>query len=47
MRIQKVKYEGLPMIYFACERYGHNSNTCKKADAEKNYDNVAQPPSDV
>ncbi|XP_024035663.1 uncharacterized protein LOC112096450 [Citrus clementina] len=46
-RIQKVEYEGLPVICFACGRYGHNSNNCKISAAERNSDNVAQPPAGV
>ncbi|KAK9213798.1 hypothetical protein WN944_005783 [Citrus x changshan-huyou] len=46
-RIQKVEYEGLPVICFACGRYGHNSNNYKSSAAERNSDNVAQPPAGV
>ncbi|KAH9782115.1 DUF4283 domain-containing protein [Citrus sinensis] len=46
-RIQKVEYEGLPVICFACGRYSHNSSNCKISAAERNSDNVAQPPAGV
>ncbi|XP_024038345.1 uncharacterized protein LOC112097376 [Citrus clementina] len=40
---QKVEYEGLPVIYFKCGRYGHNSNNCKKAGTSTTSGNVGQP----
>ncbi|XP_052287236.1 uncharacterized protein LOC127898791 [Citrus sinensis] len=46
-RIQKVEYEGLPVICFACGRYGRNSINCKISAAERNSDNIAQPPAGV
>ena len=42
-----VEYGGLHVICFACGRYNHNSNNCKISAAERNSDNVAQPPSGV
>ena len=45
--MQKVEYEGLPVICFACGRYGHNSNNCKISAAERNSDNFAHSPSGV
>ena len=38
-----MEYEGLPVICFTCGRYGHNSNTCKEADAAKEAENPPQP----
>lgn len=34
-KVQKVEYEGLPVICFSCGRYGHNSNGCKVSGTEK------------
>ncbi|XP_015386679.1 uncharacterized protein LOC107177421 [Citrus sinensis] len=42
-KAQKVEYEGLPVIYFKCGRYGHNSNNCKKAGTSTTSGNVGQP----
>lgn len=46
-RIQKVEYEGLPVICFACGRYGHSSHTCQKPAIEKNSETIVQHPPDV
>lgn len=27
-RIQRVKYEALPMVWFECGRFGHNRDNC-------------------
>lgn len=45
-KVQKVEYEGLPVICFTCGRYGHNSNGCKESGTEKHYEDVAQPQHD-
>ena len=29
-RVQKIEYEGLPVICFKCGRYGHNSGDCSE-----------------
>lgn len=42
-KVQKVEYEGLPVICFMCGRYGHNSNTCKEAGAANEAENAPQP----
>ena len=41
-KIQKVEYEGLPVICFKCGRYGHNSNTCKEAGVTNEGENPPQ-----
>lgn len=46
-KIQKVEYEGLPVICFTCGRYRHNNNTCKEFGTAKNSENVVQPQPDV
>lgn len=45
-KVQKVEYEGLPVICFTCGRYGHNSNGCKVSGTEKQYEDAAQPQHD-
>ena len=42
-KVQKVEYEGLPVICFTCERYGHNSNMCKEADTVNDAEKAPQP----
>lgn len=40
-KVQKVEYEGLPVICFTCGWYGHNNNGCKDSGTEKQYEGVA------
>ncbi|KAK9204200.1 hypothetical protein WN943_014458 [Citrus x changshan-huyou] len=40
--VQKAEYEGLPVIYFKCGRYGHNSSNCKEVGTSTNFGNVGQ-----
>lgn len=42
-KIQKVEYEGLPVICFTCGRYGHSSNSCKDSSSVNNPGEDAQP----
>ncbi|KAK9200137.1 hypothetical protein WN944_015333 [Citrus x changshan-huyou] len=35
-RVQKIEYEGLPVICFKCGRYGHHSETCSSNTNEGN-----------
>ena len=42
-KIQKVEYEGLPVICFKCGRYRHNNNTCKEAGVVNDDGNPPQP----
>ncbi|KAK9181331.1 hypothetical protein WN944_024468 [Citrus x changshan-huyou] len=42
-KIQKLEYEGLPVIFFKCGRYGHNNNTCKEAGVVNDDENPPQP----
>lgn len=41
-KVQKVEYEGLPVICFTCGRYDHNNNGCKGFGNGKHYEDVAQ-----
>lgn len=42
-KVQKVEYEGLPVICFTCGRYGHNNNICREAGAANKVENAPQP----
>ncbi|KAK9193105.1 hypothetical protein WN944_003802 [Citrus x changshan-huyou] len=42
-KVQKVEYEGLPVICFTCGRYGHSSNICKAADTTNDVEKAPQP----
>ncbi|KAH9704135.1 hypothetical protein KPL70_011340 [Citrus sinensis] len=42
-KVQKVEYEGLPVICFMCGRYGHSSNICKAADIANDAEKASQP----
>ena len=42
-KVQKVEYEGLPVICFTCGRYGHNNNICKVADTTNDAEKAPQP----
>ncbi|KAH9777844.1 DUF4283 domain-containing protein [Citrus sinensis] len=35
-KVQKVEYEGLPVICFTCGRYGHSSSSCKDSNSAHN-----------
>ncbi|XP_006469095.2 uncharacterized protein LOC102629728 [Citrus sinensis] len=42
-RIQKVEYEGLPVICFTCGRYGYSSSNCKDSSSANNSGEGEQP----
>ena len=42
-KVQKVEYEGLPVICFTCGRYGHSSSSCKDSNSANNSGEGAQP----
>ncbi|KAH9783624.1 DUF4283 domain-containing protein [Citrus sinensis] len=42
-KVQKVEYEGLPVICFTCERYGHSSSSCKSSNSANNSGEWVQP----
>ena len=43
VKIQKVEYEGLPIICYKCGRYGHSSNNRKEVEILTNSENTDQP----
>ncbi|KAK9205125.1 hypothetical protein WN943_015392 [Citrus x changshan-huyou] len=43
-KLQKVEYEGLPVICYKCGRYGHSSNNCNEAGNSTSPDDVGHPP---
>ncbi|KAH9743054.1 DUF4283 domain-containing protein [Citrus sinensis] len=42
-KVQKVEYEGLPVICFTCGRYGHSSSSCKGSNSATNSGEGVQP----
>ena len=42
-KIQKVEYEGLPIICYECGCYGHSSSNCKDAKAARSHEDAVQP----
>ncbi|XP_050226088.1 uncharacterized protein LOC126675483 [Mercurialis annua] len=46
-RIQKVEYEGLPIICFDCGRYGHRENYCPFKTVDTSMDDLAKSNSSV
>ncbi|KAK9207991.1 hypothetical protein WN944_000342 [Citrus x changshan-huyou] len=42
-KIQKVEYEGLPVICYKCRCYGHNSSNCKDAKSSTSHEDAGQP----